>query len=173
MHFNCKNLNETVLLQSLTTSCMLAVYMGTNKFQQYVRGLFEYERHQFFLLTLYGISIILLQMSLTKSCGIFAGIFTMKQHWNYPVHKICENTVFSICIQYISASITLNGNYNNAIMWPVMSNASRLSGAHAIRNFLISYHGFLFTSNVKLINAQFYTSVYIITCLVILAIILS
>ena len=32
---------------------MLAVHMGTDKFQQQVRGQFEYERHQFFFTQLY------------------------------------------------------------------------------------------------------------------------
>ena len=36
MHFNCRNLNGTVLLQSLTTSCWLYTWEQTNSSNKFV-----------------------------------------------------------------------------------------------------------------------------------------
>ena len=54
MHFNCRNLNGTVLLQSLTTSCWLYTWeQRTNSSNKFVANL-NMKGISFFLLTLYN-----------------------------------------------------------------------------------------------------------------------
>ena len=55
MHFNCRNLNGTVLLQSLTTSCSLYTLKQTNSSNTFAANL-NIKGISFFLLALYVIA---------------------------------------------------------------------------------------------------------------------
>ena len=52
MHFNCRNLNGTVFLQSLTTLCWLYTWEQTNSSNKFAANL-NMKGISFFLLTLY------------------------------------------------------------------------------------------------------------------------
>ena len=53
MHFNCRNLNGTVLLQSLATSCWLYTWEQTNSSNKFAANL-NMKAISFFLLTVYN-----------------------------------------------------------------------------------------------------------------------
>ena len=61
MHFNCRNLNGTVLLQSLITSCSLYTWEQTNSSNTFAANLTI--KGSVFLLTLYIPSILNNQLS--------------------------------------------------------------------------------------------------------------